>query len=292
MANDLIKVSWSSLLRWEECGMKFLKHDQREKSVITDGRNFIQGSICDKVMRQWLSESNPQPGGMFNYIEDALQFYAKENDEYVIKWRGDRNEDFTKVREFCYGAIASLEHVLTEKVLPYEYDPAGRFDVPIKIPSLSGELMEIRLIGEWDLLVRDKNKDYHIMDLKVTANKDYVKGKTLAQLTFYALVVGSMFKDLSQPKTAGFITPALDQTYIPVSITDRDKQILMSRIVKFVHGIQKKEFEPQPGNHCFGCGVKHVCNYWNPPLVSDNKGRNRVSIQELASKRKELRNEP
>lgn len=291
MADDTFRVSWSSLTRYESCPQKWLRTKQGNASPVVDGRNFLQGSVVDRAMRKWLEQETFESGAMLTYVDEFLDHFVDEDPQYIIKWRGNKKDDFAKVRKFCRSAVTNLEPLLQQYVLPFDYQPARRFNVDIIIPGLDGNPRTVTLIGEYDLQVRDDDKNWHVYDLKATANDKYVQGKTLAQLTFYSISIAAEYKDNTQPSTVAFLTPMCKQKYVPVEVTLENKRELLSRVVQYAHSVWKEDFLPVPGNHCYDCSVKHACDYWAPKTSTSPDGKTKVSLKLSATRRKEMDNE-
>jgi hypothetical protein len=257
---------------------------------MVDGRRFLAGTVCDRVMRRWLEQDNPELGQMQGWVDELFASYADDDDEYTIKWQGNPKEDREKVRQFCHEVIVNLEPILAERVLPYSWQPELKFYVPVQIPYLDGRPVVVALRGGMDIVVRDNVGDFALWDLKATANDSYVRGKTLGQLTFYDISFRALMRAPGQPKTAGFITPACKEKVVTIQVTDEDRRIMMSRIVNMAHGIWRQEFEPTTDDEpCFNCEAKAACTRWTVPIARDENGRGRADLFATAKARKEAR---
>ena len=281
-----LTLSWTRLSTWEECRHKAYRQSQGKRSPVTDGRVFLPGTLTDRAQRSWLEEDDPQPGGMHKYVESLMEEHTGPEAQYRIKWRGP--EDRRNVLEMVHEAIDKLEPALTQLVLPHEYQPEVKFSTQIGIPDLYGDVTAVTLIGGMDILVRDGDGFFHLYDLKTTRDDSYVRGKTLGQLTFYALAVEAW---LGLPpgslKTASFLTPLCKERVVPVYITESERTVMMSRIVSYAHGAWQEQWQPVEGTGpCGFCDVKHACDKFNIPAVRDAQGRARISFEAAAARRR------
>ena len=289
METEPLKISWTGLKRWEECHQRQLRTIQGKAPKSADGRIFLPGSVCDRAMRKWLESDNPQPGEMAEYVDEFLLFFSEEDPQYVIRWRGDPRDDKAKVRKFCKDLVNELEPILLRKVIPYRYQPEVRFRVPINIPDLNGNPRQILLNGGIDIVVLDDDDDYEILDLKSTADESYVRGGILGQMTFYSIAWGQYVGQRDQPKRAGFVVPATREKLVPVEVGTDERRVMLSRIVRYAHGVWREQWQPIPGQHCGRCDVKGSCDHFKPVLREDDAGRRRASFLALAEARRETR---
>jgi CRISPR/Cas system-associated exonuclease Cas4 (RecB family) len=275
---DPIILSWSGLLRWEKCRQQELLVLKHKTSPLTNGRNFIQGTLADRCMRWWLEDPERKPGGMIDYLEQAWNENTGENAERRIEWKGVPAHDQARVKEFVKNALVDLEPILYEKVLPYSFAPELKFKTDIAIPWIDGSRnINITLRGGIDLAIKKSDSHFAIYDLKTTADDSYVRGKTLAQLTFYDLACWAMFG--VQPKEWGFITPAATEKFIPVEVTDEERRVMLTRITEYCHGVWQRQWQVTDNDSdCFNCPVKRACPKWDRQVVQDTAGKQRVSF--------------
>jgi len=231
------------------------------KSRSANIRGYFHGTVCDRVMRDWLED--PQPGQMpemvTTYVDKCLH-EAVETGDGVVRWKyaGDK-ADMTK---WCIELVTRLEPLLNRYVLPFAYEPAKRFKVPLTIPNLLGEPTTVLLVGEIDLLCRDNQLRWGLWDLKATADDNYWR-KTIAQLTFYDVCIEAMFND--PPYIAGLIQPMCKQPILPVKITELERAELLARIVGMAHAIWKEDFAlAEKTAICNYCEVRHACPKFSP----------------------------
>lgn len=261
-----LSISWSSLRAHEECHQKGMLLRTGKKNPTTDIRSYFHGTVVDRVMREFLSD--PEPGSMPGMVVDIMrreELAALEKGDGVVRWKSAT--DKAKVTEFCIELVRRLEPLLYDLVIPYDYEDAKRFRVPINIPYLDGRPTQIYLAGEMDLLVRrpgvERTHEYDIWDLKGTADEGYWR-KTIAQITFYDLATYSMFGQYSE--RAGLIQPMCKQQVIHAPVTDQNRAELMQRIINMAHDMWKKDWSPKESvTGCSYCAVRHACERFKAP---------------------------
>lgn len=256
------RVSWSSLQYWEMCHQKGWLMSQRKASPVKDGRNFFHGTVVDRIMRNWLED--PQPGQMPKMVDDYMESTEKEaleKGDGVVKWK--HNTDKVDLRNFCVELVTRLEPILFELVVPFDYEPAKRFKIPVTLPGLNNEPTEIYMTGEFDLLVRDFTPSWHVWDLKATADNNYWK-KTMGQLIFYDLAVFAMMGE--SPAKSGLIQPMCNERTLSFTFTDDDRRAMLARIMAMMRAIQGKDHKPKEDSAgCSWCPVAHACEKFSKP---------------------------
>lgn len=288
MNDSRLSVSWSRMTTYEACAQRVLRQMQGRSSPITDGRNFLPGTLADRAMRHWLEEADPQPGGMMKYVPGLFDEHTGPDAEYVIRWRGDVVADKRAVVMQVKECLENLEPFLLKHVVPYEYHPELRFTSTIQVPYLDGRPVPIDLRGGIDIAVRTSLTDYRLYDLKNTRNPDYVRGKTSGQLTFYHLAFAAyMGIDPECITSMGFVVPLTPERYVPVEISAANRAQMMTRIVNYAQGVWRKEWKPADSDSdCWNCDVRHACAKWAVPDVRDAQGRARASFAQAAAVRK------
>jgi PD-(D/E)XK nuclease superfamily len=290
MSYERLTLSWTRLSTYEECHQRVLRQDQGKQRGKVDGRVFLPGTVADRAMRAWLElpESDQRPGGMQEFVNPLLDQHTGEDAQYTIKWKGDPVQDRRNVEATVREGLERLEPILRKYVLPYEYQPELRFRTTIGVPYLDGQTVAVDLIGGMDILVKDDKEDFEIIDLKMTRNEAYVRGKTLGQLPFYGISLRAYLGlPADQPKRLTFITPLTEQQRHPVTATAEDYTVMMSRIVQYCHGVWKNEWEPTTKDVCHFCEVKHACDRFIIPNVRDAQGKARVSFSQAAAMRRQ-----
>lgn len=209
-------------------------------------------------MRRWLGQVSPEPGWMLAQVDailDESEVIAKETKDGIVRWRGAGDKD--KVREFCRTLVTRLEPILVKYALPFDWEPAKRFKVRLKIRDQHGQWREVDLVGEMDLLVRDSLGRFAVWDLKATENDQYYK-KVLGQLAFYALAVRAMHGVF--PVMTGLIQPMCKQQVLPVAVDDQAVREMAGRIEKVARDIWAGNLAPKADNAgCGWCPVQHAC---------------------------------
>lgn len=272
-----IRVSWSSLRRWETCRHKWFRVSEGKSHGAQNARDFLVGNVTDRVMRHWLSISDPEPGQMERLIFPVFNKLTSPNGEKerVIKWKGDPAKDKQKVIDKSYECIRALEPILMEHVIPFEYHPDLWFHAPVFIPAPDDSIIEIEMFGAIDVGVRYPDSSYKLFDLKATENESYIQ-ETLGQGIFYDVAFGTWIGDMTQPTAFGFIAPLIRPEVIWTDITDDDRRVMMSRVIEYAYGIWSGDYSPLVGENprpCYNCQVRHVCDKWAVGGTSVRGGR-------------------
>jgi len=123
--------------------------------------------------------------------------------------------------------------------------------------------------------------------LKVTRNDDYVRGKTLGQLTFYALGWAAHFRlPVREISKLAFITPLATQFEIITRPGPDDFRYMLTRITDYAQNVwaDERSTKPEKDSDCtYRCDVRHAC-----PLFAVAVGENRrISFEETVRLRKE-----
>lgn len=257
-----IGISWSALRSWEECHHRVKLQRSSKKNPAMDIRSFFHGTVVDRVMRAWLEDPDTPSGAMPLMVEEIMrieELRAIETGDGVVRWKN--KNDRREMLAFCKELVARLEPILYELVVPYDYEPAKRFKTPIIIPGLYGSPVQIYLVGEMDLLVKPKDT-FEVWDLKGTKNDSYWR-KTIGQLVFYDIATRSMFGEATS--RVGLIQPMCKLRVMEWSITERQREELMSRVISMVHGIFRKDWAyTEKTSICSFCPVNHACERFKP----------------------------
>lgn len=228
-----------------------------------DHRVFFRGTVVDRVMRWRLESDEATAGSMPDKVEEimATELQAlKDNEEGIVKWKSatDRKESV----DWCKELVTRLEPLLQKHVLPYEYETAKRFKVSVQIPYLDGRPVLINLAGELDLLVRDDQGNWHVWDLKGTADNSYWR-KVLGQLIFYDIYMQIGFE--AEGVESGFLQPMCDHQDPTFHFGPDDYAKMWDQIIRMASDIWQKDHEmtKNTGN-CSRCFVRQACERFKP----------------------------
>ena len=275
------------MLDYETCKHLVYRKQRKEQAPVRDIRNFVHGTLADRAMRRWLEQDTPQlRGQMDKYIDDSWNDITNSETEKV-KWRGNVRDDQERVLTLAKLTVNNLEPFLEKYVIPYEYQPELRFKVPFTIPDQEDNPRTVILNGGMDIVVRNpRTGQIAIYDLKSTLNESYVSGKILAQLIFYQLswhlLEGT---DYDKIDTA-FVTPATRVMFHPLTITQRDRMMLASRIMAFARGAWQNDFAPRKDDtYCGYCVCREWCSKFQQDVKTGKDGKRRVSLLDTANAR-------
>lgn len=270
-----LRLSWSRLRTHGECPAKGQLLSEGKKSPITDIRGYFHGTVVDQCMRRWLSQDDPQPGQMLAWVDEIFakaEKDARESGDGQVRWKfaGDKAETL----EFCRECVKRLEELLFKVCLPYEWDPAVRFAVPLTIPDVDDNPRRIELIGEIDLLVSMPDGQVIVWDLKATRDDGYWR-KVLGQLTFYNIVVAIMraqdeaFTGDPWPTAAGLLQPMCAEQDPVFTFAQEDYAQMFGRINALARDIWRGNIYPKADNAgCQYCEVRGSC-----PKFPHKRGR-------------------
>lgn len=254
-----------------ECQFKGKALAEGHKSPVTDVRWYFHGNVVDQAMRQWLSLDHQEPGWMLSRVDSILdeeERKARETGDGIVKWRGP--QDKKEVREFCRELVVRLENILLKYCIPYDWDPAVRFEAPLTLPYLDGSPRKILLRGEIDLLVHDRNQNISVYDLKATKDDQYWR-KVTGQLLFYAIAVWG--KTGAYPVQCGLLQPMCTQQVLTFAFTQNDYNQMFGVIHRTATDIWRGDLRPKADSKgCADCPVNHSCPKFRVP-----GGRGRVN---------------
>lgn len=271
MSTNPLRMSWSRMRLHAECHAKGDLIGRGLKPSVTDIRNFFPGTVADRVMRRWLDQDNPLPGQMEAWTEEifnAEEVSARETGDGIVRWRnpGDRKAALA----LCLESARRLEPLLQRVCLPYDWQPASRFAVPLLIPAPEGGQAEILLVGEYDLLV-EMPAGIVMWDLKLTLDGTYWR-KVKAQLVFYCIAMAIACKTeagLRWPVAAGLLQPMCEQQDPMWAFSAEDYTQMFTRIVTTAHDIWGGRLQPKQDNTgCSRCEVRGLC-----PKFPHGRGR-------------------
>jgi hypothetical protein len=218
-------------------------------------------------MRKWLDQDKPEPGWMAAHVDtilDAEEIESRETGDGGVNWKhpGDKDE----VRAWVKTCVTRLEPVLIKYALPYEYQPAVRFKVPINLPYFDGTLQRIWLNGELDLMCEapalplgegKTARQFHVWDLKATENDQYYK-KVIGQLVFYDIAIRALYG--AWPVRSGIFQPMCQEPVLAFTLTMDHRREMMARIERAVRQQWTGQHRPKDSDAgCSWCPVQHAC---------------------------------
>lgn len=277
-----LTISWSQLKNHTECRRKSHLLRTGKRSSVTDIRQFFHGTVCDRLMREYLEDTDNQyPGFMAEAAErimDREEQEARESGDGIVKWRN--KDDRKEVLAFCQELCNNFEPILEKHVLPRKHQAAVRFRAPIRIPGLDGKPAVVRLIGEIDILTWDLDyQNIEVYDLKATKNDQYWRS-VIGQTVFYDLAMFATHGTWTQ--RVGLFQPMCKKKVIDYTVTDQMRRELMQRIINMAHDVWKKDIALRPDTtKCGFCIVKHACERFESKDGRIVLGKPGVSIDEL-----------
>lgn len=269
-----IYLSWSRLRSHEECKQKGYLRRVGKKPEVSDHRNFLPGNITDRIVRDWLLDDpadnqGAMPEMVFEYFQKSLQD-VKEQDA-IVKWKG--HDDKNKIFEQCKEAVTTIEPYLNKFVVPYEYTPDFKFEVPIEVELVNHEPVQVVLNGYMDILVKYDPESYGIFDVKHTTNNDYWR-KTIGQLGFYDTATFLLTGHYS--KIAALMQPLCINHMKPSKIQEVDRQKMWQSITSYAQDFVDGNREPTNKiSECHFCEVKFACERFQPKM---KKGKAVISL--------------
>lgn len=278
-----MRISWTGMLRFENCPRQdhLARNGYRDQNA--DQRVFLTGNVVDNCMRLWLDQDGPKPGTLVPLAEPMIEDFVTKQ---TIKWKGSETVDRARVLSDCQEALTRLEPWLTDNVLPYPYQPEARGTARIRVPDAFGTSQNLDLFFAADILLQKQDK-FVIIDLKTTRNEQYVRGKTLGQLSFYAVAVAAKYgiplRDIAETT---FLTPLCRDITTTVYPDVDDFRVMVQRITRYAQQVWAGNIETKSArdNDClYRCDVAKHCPMGQEPLPGDN---GKVSFTDVARTRK------
>lgn len=262
---ETIRISWSSLRTYVECKQKAKLMRTGRKAALEDQRNFLPGTITDRISRDWLKDKDRQPGQMLLMLDEYFERAVAEAEESgIVRWKSV--DDREKVRADCAEAITNLEPILLEHVTPYWHDQDVKFEVPMHAArNGGGDPIHVTLNGYMDYLVHDEEHDrWYVFDLKQTRNADYWK-KTQGQMVYYS--VATELRYGGRVEGAALIQPLLPEKHRlkPIEIGPEARLALFRDITNMANDVVNDAMPPKDDTDgCAWCPVKHACEKFLP----------------------------
>lgn len=252
-------LSWSRLREHMECKKHAALKNQGKATPHADIRVFFPGTIVDRCMRRWLEQDDPKPGQMVAMCAEVLETeerVARETSDGIVKWR--HSHDKEEVLANCSECLTRLEPILYQYVIPFQYEPALRFRVPITIPYLDGTPQRIWLVGEMDLFTRyEPRRPKSVLDLKMTADDSYWR-KTTGQLLFYDLAVRIL--EGAYPEDCWLVQPMCKERLLPFVFSEENRRELWTQIARYCTDVWRGDQALRPTtDRCGFCDTRHAC---------------------------------
>jgi CRISPR/Cas system-associated exonuclease Cas4 (RecB family) len=254
---DTLRLSWSSLRNYVECKQKSKLMRSGYRPSLQDQRNFLPGTISDRIVRDWLKDEQRSPGGMLEMLDEYfLRSVAEAEESGVIKWKSV--DDQQKVKDDCREALINVEPYLEKMVIPFEHWEDFKFEAPLHAArNGGGEPIHVTLNGYMDILVRDSLGQFFVFDLKQTRNNDYWR-KTAGQMVYYSVATELIFG--TKVTGAALLQPLATPRLKPIDITQQARVDLFRNITSMANDIENDEMPPKRDNDgCAWCDVRHAC---------------------------------
>jgi hypothetical protein len=159
-----IRVSWSSLRRWETCRHKYYRVAEGKAHGAQNARDFLVGNVADRALRYLLSIDDPAPGQLERLVVPLFNKLTAPNHEKerVIRWRGNPEEDKQRVIDKSLEVVRALEPIVFDLIIPYEYQADIHFRAPVYIPAPDDSMIAIEMFGAIDVGVRHPDGHYKL----------------------------------------------------------------------------------------------------------------------------------
>lgn len=255
-----------------ECHQKGYLQRTGHRAKMANQRVFFPGTVTDRVVRDWLADDPySNPGLMPEMVESVVKREQESIEEQgkQLRWKDDKDRDSIILE--CREAVTKIEPSLNKLVLPYDYDVDFGFKAPMKVPNPATGVSDLLLIGFMDIIVRKSEEEWAVYDVKHTKD-DYYWKKTRGQLSFYDLVVDTLFGVPTME--VGLLQPLCKEPEKLFHLNEEDRTILLAHVQSMSDDIFTENFDPNaPVSACSWCDVKHACTRFKPV-----NGSKRVSL--------------
>lgn len=269
-----LRISWSKLRQHKTCAQSTYLRSKGHKPAIQDIRNFLNGTVTDRAVRQFL-EGDPHNNldsmpGMVEEILDTEVRNAEEKGE-IVKWRSAH--DRTLVEEECKEAVTKIRPYLEKFVLPFDYEADHHFEVVLEVPHPHGGIGTIILNGYMDILVRDRQGRWAIWDVKHTKDDQYWR-KTAGQISFYDYALS--IREGQGAAIGGLLQPLCKEPVKQIPIDPGNRQKITADIISMARDIWRDDFALSATTKpCEWCEYKHACPRFKPV---EKDGSRRVGL--------------
>ncbi|MBC7327879.1 PD-(D/E)XK nuclease family protein [bacterium] len=230
-----MKISYSRLAEYAECPRRYFYRYVQGRSLPKQSEEMTLGSVFHELLKFILSPSLLPPTYMDaeNHLRSLLsgKLGAEQMEEALALGR--------KV-------IENLLQEDTSTILAIEFS----FSLPLGRHIINGRM---------DRVDRHKNGELEIIEYKLRAT---IKGKDNLQLALYHLAAESIWHPPSIKLTlVSFMDNEKSSFYLDENEIIEGRE----RIIHLASGIEREDFTPLRGNHCFNCPFYTVCFKEIPP---------------------------
>lgn len=269
----VIRLSWSGLQYQEKCKqMGYLHRQGGKRATLQDQRNFFPGTVTDRVVRDWLLNGH-EHGAMPSMVLPIIEREESniKNNGNVMKWKD--LDDKNRVISDCIESVTNIEPLLEKYVIPFDYTPDYKFEVPLELPHPDGGFEQIILFGYMDIIVRDAKGRIAIWDVKHTRNEQYWR-KTAGQIGFYDFAM--WIQEGQHTAMGGLFQPLCKERMKPIPVDAAFTAQLSQRIAAYASDVWNDVNTPRADStECYNCSFSHACVKYAPKIVN---GQKRVSF--------------
>lgn len=260
-----MRINYTFLSAFKKCRRKAYLH--HIKQVVprqnVDNRNFMVGTVVDKLLEQWVKREYDE-GYMEGNARGLFNWYAQRR-RIVYRSTNDKEDLIRKAEK----AARLLQEAVYEEGLPNEEIEPQRI---VQFKDIKGyEGFEV--YAKLDLWFP---KRHAVWDLKTTAQKKWLDP---FQLEFFAWAMEHVGETVEE---AAFLVPLLHPSVQHIDIDTSSKVDFEAELIElFEEVLQEDTWSPNPKD-CWGCPVYNHCEQEDEVAVTAEKVGNsfRVSIGE------------
>ncbi len=230
-----MKISYSRLAEYSECPRRYYYRYVEERSLPKQSEEMVLGSILHDLLKYILTPALLPP--TFQDAERRLRSLLSG------KVGAER---MAEAIELGRKVIANLLNEDTSRILAIEY-------------SFSLALSKHLVTGRMDRVDRHKDGELEILEYKLHSQRGW---RDNLQLVLYHLAAESIWHPPSIKLTlVSFIDNEKDSFYLKESEVVEGRE----KIINLASGIERGDFTPLRGDHCFRCPFYTVCFKEFPP---------------------------